>query len=178
MKVKEISFILENCDVVTIDGKYIGDINLSDFRTSIRRIACNSIDKMESCYDFSVELHKDANKQHYPFGYSEYEKTTFDRLKQGDITSVELVLIDGYAEDGEIPREETYNYYVKWVGDSDYINDAQKVYLSKCGNLYIIINEQNDIKDYFDLDDINDEEEMDFKFKMYDVGDKYGSKSA
>ena len=55
------------------------------------------------------------------------------------------------------------------------INKSQINYLSDCGNFYIVIAENKKIEDFFDLEEINDEEYMDFHFSMCDVGDKYGN---
>lgn len=61
-------------------------------------------------------------------------------------------------------------YYVDWTGDSEYTNNAQKTYLSKEGNLYIVIAEGADIEDFYDLEEIENEDYMDFHFDMCDVG--------
>ena len=57
MKIKEIVFTLENCDTITIPGQYIGDICLKDFKTELSRQALNSIDKMDICEHFFIEIH-------------------------------------------------------------------------------------------------------------------------
>ena len=40
---------------------------------------------------------------------------------------------------------------------------------------YFLIAENKKIDDFFDLEEINDEEYMDFHFSMCDVGDEYGN---
>lgn len=173
MKLKEITFVLENCDLITIDGKYIGDFIIEDIHTDIRRIACNSINKMEIANVFAIEIHKDANKERYEFGVAGQPQMTFDRLSAySDITEIEFVLIDDYTDDGEIVYSEKYNYYVYWNSTDDQTNKAQKDYISKDGNLYIVIAESKGIEDYFDKDVIDDSECMNFTFSMYGVGDK------
>ena len=87
---------------------------------------------------------------------------------------VDFELIEDYVEDGQEPIVEHYNYYVHWVGDSDYENEAQKSYISNDGNLYIVISDGKNIADYFDLETINDTEYMDFKFEMYNIGNGNG----
>lgn len=171
MKIKEIHFILENCDMITVDGKYIGDFCMEDIRTSIKRIACNAIEKMQTCYSFLIEIHKDANKERYQFGQisERFKQTTFARLTEfNDITQVEIILTD---ESGEEIKE---HYFLHWTGESDCENNAQKSYISKPGHLYIVVAEGEDLKDFFDLEELDDEEEIDFKMDMYDVGDIYG----
>lgn len=179
MKLTYIEFIFENCDSIRIEGKYIGDFLVDNLTTSIKRIACNSIEKMDVANTVAIEIHKDANKERYPFGRSNIEyfkEMTFDRLKKyGDITSIQFELEEDYVKEGEESRREYYDYYTTWFGDSEYENEAQKTYLSKSGNLYIVIADKKNIEDFFCLDDIEDEKYMDFNFNMYDVGDEYSN---
>ena len=165
MKLKSITFHLENCDMITIDGKYIGDFIVDDITTSISRVACNAIIKMETAYVFAIEIHKDANKKRYAHGQKDWEEMTFDRLLQwNDITSIEFTLDDG---DGNCTD---YDYYVNWTGDSDMENEAQHSF--ETDNLYIVIADGKNIEDYFDMEAINDSDYMDYHFSMYDVGDE------
>lgn len=175
MRLKNITFVFENCDTITIDGKYIGDFLVSDLKTEIKRIACNAIERMDIAGTVAIEIHKDANKEYYQFGQNQYEKfktKVFDRLADNDITSIEFELEQSY--EGIEEKTESYCYYVSWVGESDYYNDAQKCYFSDEGHLYITIAEGKKTEDFFDLEEINDSDSMDFHFDMYDVGDVYG----
>lgn len=171
MKLKYITFTLENCDQVTIDGKYIGDFYVNDIEQEIRRIACNSIMKIDTAREFAIEIHKNANKEHLELGCESFKTTVFDVLARGDITSIEFELEEQYVEDGKIPKKEYYDYYVDWCGESDYINEAQKSYISKPGHLYLVIDKNSKIYYYFDKEEIDDEETMEFQFKMYDIRD-------
>lgn len=173
MRLKSITFILENCDYVTIDGKYIGDFIVEDIDTSVRRIACNAICKMVSASIIAIEIHKDANKKRNQFGCfvapEGFSQMTFDTLSMyNDITEIKFELEDEYHPDEPV---ESYEYYTDWTGDSDYTNEAQKTYISKDGNLYIVIADGKQIEDFFDKEDIDDKDYMDFHFSMYDVGD-------
>lgn len=173
-KLKEITFTFENCDYITIDGKYIGDIFVEDIRTSIKRVACNCIEKYETTYGFAVEIHQDANQDRYEFDQThieEFKQKIFKRFVCCDITNVEIILEEDYVEKGKMPKTEKYSYYVHWTGDSDNYNESQIHYISKCGHLYLVIANGKSIEDFFDIDDINDGDYMDFKFDMYDVGD-------
>lgn len=173
MKLKEITLVLENCECITIDGKYIGDFLVEDIRTSIQRIACNAIDKMDVAYTFAIEIHKDANKLHSEFD----RKPIFDRLiSWDDITSIQFELFQDYVEDGQEPIVEHYDYYVHWTGESNQENDSQKSYISNVGNLYIVIADGKGIEAFFDKEAIDHEEHMDFHCCMYDIGDKYSKK--
>ena len=173
MKLKEITFQLENCDYITIDGKYIGDFLVGDIRTSIKRIACNAIDKMDVVHTFAIEIHKDANKERCAFGQKEWKETTFNRLiSYNDITSIQFELFDDYVEDGREPITEHYDYLIHWTGENSQENDAQKSYVSEVGNLYIVISDGKDIEDFFYKESIDDNDYMDFVCSMYGIGDE------
>lgn len=166
---KEITFVFENCDYITIDGKYVGHFLVDDIKTSFERIACNSISKMDVAETFVIEIHKDANKERYPFGqldgmvWANYKHSIFDRFMEYDITSIEFVL-----------NEKEYSFYVTWNGDDDQMNDSQSNYISKDGNLYVVISKDKKVEDFFDLDEFDDSDYMDVHFDLNDVGDKYG----
>ena len=167
MKLKEITFVLENCDHITIDGKYIGEFLVDEINTSIQRISCNAILEMNVANVVVVEIHKDANKERHPFGVADWKCMAFDRLiEYNDITSIKFKLDD-----------KDYSYYVDWVGDDDYENEAQSSYVSKDGHLYLVIAKDKGIPDFFDMDTIDDDEYMDSYFDMLDVGDVYGNPS-
>lgn len=179
MKLRNITFIFENCDSITIDGKYIGNLLVDDLHTCFRRIACNSIDKVETANTIAIEIHKDANKERYQFDQTDYEdfkQMTFDRLSAyNDITSIQFELEESYVEEGQVPRIDSYDYWVNWTGDSEYTNEAQTNYVSKDGHFYIVIAEGKSIEDFFNMEEINDSESMDFHFSMCDIGDEYGN---
>jgi hypothetical protein len=172
MKLKNIDFIFENCDVISIDGKYIGDFLVDDVSTSIQRIACNSIEEMTTAHTIAIEIHKNANRERYQFDQSQiehYKQMTFDRFASyNDITAIEFTL---EGKDEDVGKCHKYHYYVDWVGDSDYTNEAQVNYRSNLGHLYICIKKDGSLSDYFDTELINDSEYMEFAFSMMDVGD-------
>jgi hypothetical protein len=173
MKLKNITFTFENCDMITIDGKYIGNFLVDEIKTSIQRVACNAIMKMDIAKVIAIEIHKDANKKRCELGCENRKQMTFDRfLEYDDITSIEFELVEEYVDDGEEPITEHYDYFVNWVGDSDMENEAQHSYVSKDNNLYIVISDGKNVEDYFDFEMIDDSEYMDFQFEMYDVGDE------
>lgn len=178
MKLKAITFGLENCDSITIDGKYVGEFNCEDIRRSISRVACNAINIIDTCYDFVIEISKSANKERYQFDQTDYEdfkQMTFDRLtKFSDIASITLEFIDQiYSDNDDDLRTEKelepITYYISWTGDSDYTNDSQKYYISDLGNLYIVINHKKCIFDVFNIETVNDREYKDFSFNMMDI---------
>lgn len=170
MKLKNITFTFENCDQITIDGKYIGDFIVEEIKTSIQRVASNAIMKFDIAHIIAIEIHKDANKERSCFdfwGCNDFKRhMIFDRFSEwADITHIDFTLENSDGIENE------YSYTTNWVGDSDMENDAQHSLVSTNGNLYIVVSDGKNVENYFDVEMINDSEYMDFKFSMYDVGD-------
>lgn len=172
MRIKEIELVFENCEVITIPGKYIGRFYVGNIRKSLSRIAVNSTRMFETARKIVIEIHKDAEVPNRPFGTEdENDNSTFDRiLKCNDITDIEITLEDAYGKE----KEEHYVFYTDWIGDSEYKNEGQKSKRSELGHLYILITRKNKKEGYFDKvfppEEINDKEYMDFHFKMLNIG--------
>nr|DAH73365.1 MAG TPA: hypothetical protein [Caudoviricetes sp.] len=162
MNIKKIEFILENCEVITIDGRFIGDFDLDNIKTRVRRVA-NAINKIVSVEDVAIEIRSLANvTTTCPWGVDETFKP-FDRLTEHhDITAIVVYFNDNSSE----------CYYVNYRSKGDYIgakNLNQHTHVSSLGNLYLVISEKNTIEDYWDIRKINDENAMYFKFSMYNI---------
>lgn len=169
MLIRSVDLVLEDCEVITIEGKYIGDFYLGDIRQEIARMACNHIGIEEICHSFRMEIHKDADKDDEWFGS---KRNVFKRLQEyDDITLVTVRLYDQYAEEPEEDIEK--HYLLHWDGDSEYENENQKSFVANTGWLYLVVEKDKTIADAFDLDLINDEEHADFVASMFDIGDKY-----
>lgn len=153
MKLKYIEFTFENCDAIRIDGEYIGAFLVEDIKTSIERIACNSIDKIDVAKTVAIEILKAANKERYQFGLiqdEELRQMTFDRFRKwDDITNIQFELTEDLVKNTKPPYIEHYNYYVDWTGDSEYTNEAQKTCIDDDGNLCILIADGKKIEDIF-----------------------------
>lgn len=158
MKLKEIEFQFENCEYVTINGKYVGDFLVDDIKKSFARLAANAINPLEECGTFVVELSDDANKIANIVNSSDwgsFRDDVFSRIEQyADITGLRFVLVD---YDG---IEHEYSYMPVWE-DKDHNgmeNLYQKSYISKNGFMYIVIGKDIDIKDLPMYDYIDDAE--------------------
>ena len=161
MKLKEITFVFENCDQITIDGKNTGVFVADVIETSIERIACNAILKMQIPKTFIIEINKDANVMRNEFGCSDRKQPTFQRfIEWQDITQIEFALYDAYSDGPENPETETYHFWLDWEdnGIDEYTNINQKTYLSKNGHLYLVVSKDKTIEDVFDMEWIDDEE--------------------
>jgi len=156
--VKSIILGLENCENIEIESKYIGLFLIKDIHQIVGRIACNSISKYDEVGTVAVEIYKESNlKEYYPFGSNCDRVNIFERLnKFKDITSISLVYDDDSKED----------YWVVFNEEDDQENDYQKNYISDLGNLYIVVSKTEGISEYFNLEEINDEEMVNFQKRM------------
>lgn len=160
-QLKWIEFYTENCEIFKIDGRYVGDLLCDNFKTRIRRTAANSIDKITTVEEFAVELFAGGNK---PTTYGEYSfaETVYDRLHYyNDITEVTL-----YFDGGEC-----YSFCPTWedATANGEENALQTSYITSSGNLYVTISLMP-FQNYFDKEEINDEEYMKIKAEFYDIG--------
>ena len=60
-QIEKIEIILENCEMIIIEGKYIGDLSIEDIKYSIHRDACNSISERLTCKELSMSINRNAN---------------------------------------------------------------------------------------------------------------------
>lgn len=173
--ISKIELTLENCEVITIDGKYIGDFNVLNIRTDIRRLAANCISRTKSCDSFTMEVYRDANVVNFPFGFEDRHGTKiFDRIMTySDITGVTVYYDDSEDDDGNTIEMECDHFYVNYKEEvEDQLgspNVYQSTYINDFGDLYIVIDKESKVLDVFDEDEINNEHYLDFKFHMYDI---------
>jgi hypothetical protein len=178
MLIRKLEFGLENCEHITIDGKYIGHFYAGDIRKEIARMACNWIGMEEICHSFCVEIHKDANKTYTPFGIEKDRTLAFDRLTQwNDITDITIHLYDQYNEktkDDE-SQDTVYHYLLHWGGEDDNNcdNPLQFSKIANTGWLYITVGATMKMEEIFPDAEVDDEEYSDHRAAMMDIGDKY-----
>ena len=176
MMIRNIKLTLENCETITIDGKYIADFSLSDIRKTIARRGCNWIDVSESCHEFYISLHSDANKPYSSFGVEDWKSTVFERLRRyDDITSITIRLYDQYGDDEDDETKDRVEHYSFAWGDdggNGEINPYQKSKVSKTGWLFLVIGKDLDIDKLYPAEDIDDAEFMSFASSMMELGDK------
>lgn len=173
MRLKCIELTLENCEVITIDGKYVGYFLVDDISTSISKLVSNWVGKVDWAGLVAIEIHKDANEEYYfPDGN---KGNTFSRLMTwNDITHIDICLEDEDAED-DSAKSHIYSYAISWGDDDEEENKNQESYMSDLGNLYIYINNKKSsdnkgIFDFFDKEAINDKDYSHFRFLMCSIG--------
>lgn len=152
--VKLVEFVFENCESFEIESKYFGGFQMDNITTSIARIACNSISKMQTVHTVVFEIFGEANVQYSAFGGAEKEYKLHRISEWNDITQLTLHYDDGTKE----------NFFVDYDdGGNDGLgaeNKNQKSYISAPGNLYLVIEKDKDVFDYFDKDEVNNEESV------------------
>ena len=149
-EIDRIELVLENCEVIIIDGKYIGAFYINNIKTNISRIAINSVQKYSTSGDILIEILKGGNVKYLPFNIEDYKTTVFDRLTEAnDITHVEVHWKDGSCDDIWVEYNDESH--------STFENTYQQSYLSEIGNLYISINKNDDIFDIIDKERVDQE---------------------
>lgn len=151
---KSIGFGFENCEYFSIDAKYFGTLKFTDINTRIQRLACNAVVKIECVDTVIMEIFSEGDDK-----YSSYieDMTKFKRLNMyNDITSISVVYNDNSEEEYYV------NYKEEVEGQLGSPNAHQSNYISTLGNLYIVISKDKGIFDYFNEEEINDKETIEF----------------
>jgi hypothetical protein len=173
--ISRIELGFENCEAITIDGKYIGDFDVFNIHTDINRMGCNYIGKIQSCDSFIIEIYRDANTINRPFGIEdEFGVKTFERiLMYNDITSITVYYDEKDENHNDIETSNSDCIYAPYQSEDDdqlgSPNIYQSTYINSFGDLYIVIDKEKKIFDLFNEKEINDSYGLNFKFRMYDI---------
>lgn len=145
MDIKQITFGLENCDAITIDGKDISRLKIDNIGRSIRKVGSVYVSNSYIAKDFAIKIDKRANIRYKQFGCLA-ETYIFARLTSfPDIVDVVVTLID---DDGSVSK---YSILLDWAGDSDEINEAQTTCFNESGDLYIVVSKNEQASDIVKL---------------------------
>lgn len=159
--VKTIEFCFENLEHFAIDAKYFGQLELSNINTCIKRIACNSISKFECVDDVAMMIFSEGDGKYMLFKDDDSDMTKFKRLNEWrDIASITVIYNDDSKEE----------YYVNWedenAEDIGSNNILQRNYVNKFGDLYIIISKKKSFSDFFDDEEMENEDFIEFAKDM------------
>ncbi|WP_373262120.1 hypothetical protein [Hungatella hathewayi] len=163
-ELREIIVGFENCEEIIIPGIAIGAFLIDGIHPVIRRVACNSICKYFVADEVVMEIFKEGNYKYKPFGCLD-EKDSLERLSEhNDISSLTIVYKDETMDTFMVPYSEDENGYIE-----ENLNEDK--YISDLNNVYIVISTENKtVKDYFDLEEINDENSINHAKDMMDIG--------
>lgn len=161
--IDKVEFLLENCEVITIEGKFICNLLSTNIQTQIRGIGCRSIKKYNTCDDFLIEIHRSGDRLNTPFGIESFidDSSIFDRIFQyKDITNVKI-----YYEDTVVCDE----FYVRYEEDENTSNIYQKCYKNSFGDLYILISKDKLFEDYYEIETLENCSYLDVQSRLMDI---------
>ena len=162
MRLESIDLILENCEIIHIEGKHVGFFLVDNIHSSFQRWGANCIDKIDWADTFVIEIHKDANTEYSSFGIEDLKRKKFDRINEyWDITQIRFV-IDG----------KEYHYWLNWADGRDEVNLNQEVFISKEGHLFIKVVRGKTLADFFPIKYLNDDEDINESFSWYSMSNK------
>lgn len=161
--IKYITIEFENCECITFPIAVFGECHLSNISTSIDRVAMNAIRKSVFAREIALEIFFPEAENEYTANEFFGEKyTILQRLTSyRDITHITLTYQDDSKETFAVDYEDEVE------GQLGSNNKNQKNYVSECGNLYIVIDANKEVKDFFNTDFINNKEIIKFRKDMY-----------
>ena len=109
--IENIRLHCENCEVIEIEGRYIGEIQINGLTQNLRRHG-NEIKHYKTCEYFVLEIHRDANKKYKSFGMIS-DVLLFERIfNTQDIVSITIKYNDRTIDDNiYIPYNEEENTF-------------------------------------------------------------------
>ena len=153
--IEAIEFVFENCECITVDSKYIGDLLIEGFKTNVRKLGVNAIREYTSCERIDLIIYKDGNTISESYG-DKY--SVFDRiLNWNDITSIYLKYEDDTEQEIFVPWDDENDCY------SNVNNKAQSSFVSD-EHLYLTIN-----KDCQSVHDVYTDETVEYLNKSYKI---------
>lgn len=166
--IDKVELLLENCEVITIEGKHIGEFCIDNINHRIERVTCNSIQEIHIAKHFSISIHRDANiEKSMPI---DGKMKKFSRLHNCH----DIVCVYVYLKQDWFKKQKVKCFYVDWYHDRNdsnttWVNKNQKTHMNQFGDLFITVDRNRNIDDIFNLEQIEDEQHMSFVWKMYGV---------
>jgi len=155
-QISSLDINFENLESVNIPMNSIGSVFVENCDTVMRRIACNTIAEYTLCGLFVLEVFDTPLLKYSGGWHVENDPAPFEHLAQyRDITSFTVKYVDG----------EEKEYYVDYSVEEDNCwssNMNQYNYLSSQGVLYIMISKDKCLRDFFDIDEIENAETIDY----------------
>lgn len=162
--IKSVTIEFENCECITLPITVFGECHLDNISISIDRIAMNAICKSVFAREIALEIFfpEAENKCIANELFGQKYTTIFQRFTSyRDITHIILT----YHDDSKETFMVDYEDEIEGQLGSD--NKNQKNYISECGNLYIVIDANKEINDFFNMEFINNRENMELTKDLY-----------
>lgn len=145
MNIDHLTLLFADGHTTRINGEYIGQIVVDNIKQSIRRTFDGNVSEGFTANTVVLEISSKAN-------LDGKEESTFDHIvNKRDITAIEFTLMDSTSSKG-------YFFFTDWQ-PSDNGNINQDCYISKLGHLYIVIDHEASVFNYFVKDIIDGEAE-------------------
>ena len=148
--VKKIVIGFENVETMVFPADAVGHIYVDGLHTGIAGLVCESVGRYHHCDALALEIFSEGNTAYEPFGVTEPGVRKFDRLlKYHDVVDISIFYDDGTEDDVYVQYEE---------GERADENILQKTWVSDLGNLYIVIGEDVNLANFFDIQECNNAE--------------------
>lgn len=161
--IKFVTIEFENCECITLPITVFGECHLDNISTSIDRIAMNAICKSIIAREIALEIFfPEAENEYIAIEIFSEKSTILQRFTAyRDITHITLT----YQDDSKETFAVDYEDEIEGQLGSD--NKNQKNYVSEYGNLYIVIDANKEVNNFFNMKFINDKENMELKKDLY-----------
>ncbi len=152
--VEKIEIVFENCDCLTFKIRDFYDFVIENVRPRVNRVGSNCIAK-SNIADIYFHIFKGADKSYNEFGQEDWERSKFERIKNGcDITSVVLTYGDGTSEE----------FYPVWI-DKDpngCTNSCMEARITERGDLKVVITANRENSRLYERYLEDNEDDLDF----------------
>ena len=137
-----LTLMFKNCESIDIPLKYVGHIFIGDIKTNIERITLDNISQRDVAKEFFIELFKEGDLPYDGL----YNCNIFERIvRYRDLYMLEIKYDDGKTQ------------YITLAYQGSGHNIYQDSWISRLGNLYLVISARKCVDDY-----INDKEANNF----------------
>lgn len=123
-KIKSIDIVFENCEVATIPAKYISWISFGEITQNIHSINMADPRIVDELSANLVDIIIDKNIKDVKGTFFD-DRDVVDRLSDGDITWIDLIIGDS-SKDEDISTDRELHIAVPWNDNDDQYNSYQK----------------------------------------------------
>ena len=146
--VVSITFVFENCESIDFPIKYVGSFYIGEISSCIKRLALNSVKRIDVAKELFVELFNEGDEEYnYYCTCGKFERI----MKYRDIVYIEVKYDDGNAD----------TVYVDYDGEGQ--NKNQDNWVSKLGNMYVAISRKRFVNDFISEKDANDKDSVNLR---------------
>lgn len=147
-RVTSLTLMFKNCESIELPLKYIGHIFIGDIKTNIERITLDNIGQRDVAREFFIEIFKEGD---LPFD-GLYDCNVFERIvRYRDLNMLELKYDDGKTQ------------YITLAYQGTDHNIYQDNWISRLGNLYLVVSARKCVDDYIVDKEVNNPLEVEMR---------------